>query len=439
MADPSGNQIHQLKRAVTELSVLNDIATAINVTMSVEAVSQIIVDRCARHLEASQGAIFMLGNEETTSPDFKTYVRSAGISKSSLPIHLDEQLKGWMIHHRTALVWHASDKDSRFAGRDFVQRGISSILAVPLLERGRLIGLLVMFNRQADQAFSQADSRFLSIVGAQVAAVLEKARLFEREAEFVKRLQNRRMESLTQLVAGIAHEFNNPVGAIAGSSELLTRAVARIKTAMERSDGHPTPKAPDLEETMKVLEDAARVVESGSSRVAAIVSRLKSFARLDQSELQSVEIHPLLEDSLAMLATRIDKRIEVRKEYAELPPVTCYPAALNQVFFHVLLNAVEAIPDEGYICITTSSEGELVRVIIRDSGAGIDGSHLSRVFDPGFTTKGVRVGTGLGLPICDQIIRTHRGSIRVDSTRGEGTSVILEIPVTQRDPETRKT
>ncbi|UCE24885.1 MAG: GAF domain-containing sensor histidine kinase [Candidatus Zixiibacteriota bacterium] len=423
-----------LKRAVDELSVLNNIAAAVNITMSEDDLSRIIVSHCARHLGAEQGAIFMLPDEVTDPQDFRTYVRASDSSKTGLPIHLDQQLTGWMIKNKTTLICNAPSQDKRFTGQDFEKQGISSVMAVPLLERGILIGMMAMFNKRESDGFQSEDGRFLAIVGAQAAAILEKARLFRREAQFVRELQDRRMQSLAQLVAGVAHEINNPVGAIASSTELLGRAIDKLKQSIRDKYGEASLESEELKKSLKVLEDAARVADSGCMRVSDIVRRLKSFAQLDQAELQTVDLHQLLKDCLAMLEPRLEKHITVKQQLADLPQIECNPAALNQVFFHVLLNAIEAIGDKGTIDLTTATEGSSVSIEIRDSGAGIADSALPRVFDPGFTTKGVGVGVGLGLPICFQIVQAHQGTITIDSPAEGGTRVSITLPTRQQNP-----
>ncbi len=431
MKEHDDQQVQRLKRAVEELSALNDIATAVNITMSVDEVSRIIVGRCARHLGAEQGAIFMLSSEDRVSDDFKTYVRSQDSRISQLPIHLDQQLKGWMIKNRKVLISNNPAEDERFSGKDFAQQGVRSFLAVPLLERGKLIGMLIVFNKQAGESFSEDDGRFLSIVGAQAATTLEKARLFQREAQFVRQVQSRRMQSLAQLVAGVAHEVNNPIGAVTASTELLKRAAAKLAKAAKGGSGQNLNELPDVNSALAAIEKAAAVVESGCLRVAEIVRRLKSFAQLDQADLQTVDVHVLLEDCLALLEARLKDRIQVNRQLGSLPQIRCYPAALNQVYFHVLLNAIEAIAEKGTIDIATRHQGDTISIEIADSGEGIPPDALSRVFDPGFTTKGVGVGTGLGLPICHQIVSGHGGEIKVDSEVGVGTRVTIRLPIEQ--------
>ena len=160
-----------------------------------------------------------------------------------------------------------------------------------------------------------------------------------------------------------------------------------------------------------------------------IVRRLRSFARLDEAELKTVDIHEGIEDTLALIHHDLKHDITVHRRYGDVPPIACFPGRLNQVFLNLLVNARQAIHGKGEITIETAVEGDRVPIAISDTGHGIEPEHLLRVFDPGFTTKGVGVGTGLGLSICYQIVRNHHGEITVDSKPGEGATFTIRIPV----------
>jgi signal transduction histidine kinase len=252
-----------------------------------------------------------------------------------------------------------------------------------------------------------------------------------------KLAQSERMASLGQLVAGIAHEINTPVGAMASAQDSLRRATVKLKDALAaevRDDAK-------LARLLSVIDDANRVMESGSVRVTNIVRRLKTFARLDEAELKRVDLHEGLDDTLMLLDHELRGRVEVTKEYGTLPLVACYPGQINQVFLNLIHNARQAIPVRGRLTITTWAEADRVKVRVRDDGVGIPPENLRKIFDPGFTTKGVRVGTGLGLAICYRIIEEHHGEITVESKPGEGSTFTVAIPLDLDDilAERRKT
>jgi signal transduction histidine kinase len=170
------------------------------------------------------------------------------------------------------------------------------------------------------------------------------------------------------------------------------------------------------------------VINSGCERVTNIVRRLRSFARLDEAELKTANIHEGLEDTLTLIHHEIKRSITVHKEYGDIPPIPCYPGRLNQIYLNILINARQAIPDKGEIRIRTYEEGEKIHIAISDTGIGIPQDKISRIFDPGFTTKGVGVGTGLGLSIVYRIIQEHKGEIKVQSKVGEGSTFTIILP-----------
>ena len=179
----------------------------------------------------------------------------------------------------------------------------------------------------------------------------------------------------------------------------------------------------------RVIEECSAVIDDGSERIVTIVKKLRSFARLDEAELKSADIHQGLDDTLALLRHELEDRIQVKRSYDEIPRVKCYPGRLNQVFLNILMNAAHAIEGDGEIAIATWQEGNEIHVIIADNGIGIPSVCLDKLFDPGFTTKGVGVGTGLGLAISYQIVEEHGGRISVESTPGKGSAFRITIPI----------
>ncbi len=242
-------------------------------------------------------------------------------------------------------------------------------------------------------------------------------------------VQSEKMASLGSLVAGIAHEINTPVGAIASMHDTLVRALRKLETTLNEEHPHLVDASPSLQAALKLVQDANRVIESGTQRVTEIVRRLRSFARLDQAELKKADIHEGLEDTLALIHHELKHNIVVKRDYGPIPPISCYPGKLNQVFLNLLNNARQAIRGKGEIRIRTYIRDGRVHIAVSDTGAGIAPGHLRKVFDPGFTTKGVGVGTGLGLSICYQIIRDHRGEILVESEPGKGATFTVVLPM----------
>lgn len=236
------------------------------------------------------------------------------------------------------------------------------------------------------------------------------------------------MASLGMLVAGIAHEINTPVGAIHSMHNTLIRAVDKLKTATTQYCTLSEEDILRLQPLLNTIDEANRVIESGTDRVTTIVKRLRSFARLDEAKLKKADINEGLEDTLMMIHHQIKHRIKINRNYGEIGEIACYPGQLNQVFLNLLNNAQQAIEGEGVVDITTFIDGDRLVILITDNGSGIPQKHLKKIFDPGFTSKGVGVGTGLGISICYKIIQEHQGEITVESEEGKGTTFTVKIP-----------
>ncbi|MEL6820647.1 MAG: ATP-binding protein, partial [Calditrichota bacterium] len=173
----------------------------------------------------------------------------------------------------------------------------------------------------------------------------------------------------------------------------------------------------------------------GSQRVKDLVLNLRNFSRLDEAEFKSVNLHEGLDSSLKLLNNEFKNRIEVIREYGEIPPVYCNPGQINQVFMNLLINAGQAISGKGAIRVRTRSENNTVFIEVNDTGKGIPADIRDKIFDPFFTTKDVGEGTGLGLSISYNIIKEHGGKIRVESKPGEGTEFIIALPIEAQRPD----
>lgn len=242
-------------------------------------------------------------------------------------------------------------------------------------------------------------------------------------------VQSEKMASLGMLVAGIAHEINTPVGAINSMHDTLVRAVNRLQGVIQRMDGAAIQNNEKVKSAFQLIEDANRVILSGTERVMNIVRRLRSFARLDEAELKKTDIHEGLEDTLTLIHHELKHNVKVVKNYGDIPQIHCFPGRLNQVFLNVLINAKQAIrKKKGRITISTYHRDRKVFIEIEDNGVGIPKDKIKKIFDPGFTTKGVGIGTGLGLSICYQIIRDHHGEILVESEVGKGSTFTIVLP-----------
>ncbi|MCJ8280017.1 MAG: ATP-binding protein, partial [Rivularia sp. ALOHA_DT_140] len=285
--------------------------------------------------------------------------------------------------------------------------------------------------------------------------------LEDLKAAQVQQIQNEKMFALGYLVAGIAHEVNNPVSFIYGNLEYVgeyLRDLINLVEAYQQEYPHPGEKIQkiekeiDLDFLVKDSQSLMGAMYRGADRIRSIVVALQNFSRHDQALHKRVNIHQGIESTLLMLQHRFKKtnyrhEIEIIKEYGDLSPITCYPSELNQVFMHLLNNAVDTLDElaENFqakrkpenlnktysISISTNATdcGDFARISIADNGMGVPDRIRQYIFDPFFTTKPVGKGSGLGLSICYQVIvQKHSGKILCNSTPGEGTEFIIEIP-----------
>ena len=251
----------------------------------------------------------------------------------------------------------------------------------------------------------------------------------------IQLIQSEKMAALGQLVAGVAHELNTPMGAIHSNTQSQRKALERLMDAHGGGASGPSEQAATLEK----LLDMNAVNDTASRRIIEIVSNLRKFARLDESEWKQADLREGLEEALALVEHQTRGRIRVVRSYGEVPLVGCYPGQLNQVFMNLLVNAIQAIEGEGRIDVECLREGDSVLVRVRDDGHGIAEEALPRIFDPGYTTKGVGVGTGLGLSIAYRIASNHGGALRVKSDVGKGSEFTLSIPIGLSPPRTLST
>nr|WP_242041803.1 ATP-binding protein [Alkalinema sp. FACHB-956] len=268
-------------------------------------------------------------------------------------------------------------------------------------------------------------------------------------------LQAEKMSSLGQLVAGIAHEINNPVNFIYGNlphvSQYTQDLLALIELYEQSASVDEIQAYRDEIEFAFLKADLPRVLNSmysGTDRVRQLVLSLRNFSRLDEAELKDVDLHEGLESTLLILRHRCKPvmswpGIQIQRDYANLPAVTCNPGRINQVFMNLLSNALDALEDYGRqrpelyserarptITIHTAVQHDRVVICIADNGPGIPEIVQAKVFDPFFTTKPIGKGTGLGLSICYQIIEAHQGKLSCHSVLGQGTEFRIELPIT---------
>ena len=297
-------------------------------------------------------------------------------------------------------------------------------IIVPVHHMQNLMGVIVLLSYQKRELNEEIE--ILEAISSQLSNAITRAELYQKNIRTVNELKNtlkelketqiqlinsEKMASLGQLVAGVAHEINTPVGSIKSNNGI----VAKLLTSIEDT------------ELKEMLTDINEIDKEAVSRISSIVTSLKKFVRLDEAELQEADINKELDLTLELIRHETKNRIEVIKNYGEIPVIKCFPNMLNQVFTNILINACQAIEGNGKITITTEYNDKKLIVKIKDTGRGIPRNQLNKIFTAGFTTKSSGVGTGLGLAICSKIIEKHNGEIIVNSEVGKGSEFIITI------------
>ncbi len=417
-------------------------------------------------------------------------------SSNDIPVSLINYVKRTL---EIFVIDDAKTVDFLVGDRYIVRQQPKSLLSIPIINQGKLLGILYLENNLTTGAFTSDRVEILKLLTTQAAISLENAILYknlaqanetlkdyshtleekveERTQELSKinqslqqtlselqntqthLIQTEKMSSLGEMVAGIAHEINNPINFIHANISYASSYVEDLLDLVAiYQQEYPNPssiiekKAQELDLDF-LLNDLPKLLESmnvGSSRIRNIVLSLRNFSRLDESEMKPVDIHEGIDNTLMILQHRLNEKsnhpeIEVIKEYGQLPFISCYAGQLNQAFMNILSNAIDALqesnetdaiatsPKVGQICIRTSLvDSNTLKIQIADNGHGMSDKVRQKIFDPFFTTKPIGSGTGLGLSISYQVVvDKHKGQLTCDSTPGKGTEFVIEIPLKQ--------
>jgi len=243
-------------------------------------------------------------------------------------------------------------------------------------------------------------------------------------------VHSEKMAALGLLVAGIAHEVNNPVSFAKGSLSNLRRYLGQVREALEKQP-ETRQVLVQFNKLLQDIEQSLNIVKAGLDRTEGIVTDLKTFARKDEQYTKRVDVQDGLEATIKLIQHEMAERVTLHRDYGIREPVEIIPGQINQVFMNLLQNAIHAITEKGDIWIRTWEDGDRVHISVRDSGKGIRKEHLGRVFEPFFTTKEVGQGTGLGLSVSYRIIENHGGKITVSSEEGKGAEFVVTLPKRQ--------
>ena len=247
----------------------------------------------------------------------------------------------------------------------------------------------------------------------------------ELEAVNRKLEDSHKMASLGRLVAGIVHEINTPIGSILSNNEVILRSLEALKKQIPESA-----KSERLLETIDTLASLASVDKIACERILSVIRSLKTFARVEERDLRMADVNELLRNTLKLWSCEFRRRVALETDFGEIAEIECHPQLLSQVFLNIMVNAAQAIDGEGKISVRTRPAGDYVDVSIADTGRGIPAEIRGRIFSPGFTTKALGVGTGLGLKISREIVvDTHGGTLDFESEPGKGTTFHIHLPL----------
>ena len=273
--------------------------------------------------------------------------------------------------------------------------------------------------------------------GVQLSAAQELAELHaELDTANRKLAESHKMASLGRLAAGIVHEINTPIGSIFSNNEVVIRSLEKLKEMLASTRDSAAPAPQKVFDMLDVIIGLAAVDKIACERISGIIRSLKTFARVNESDLLRVDINDLLRNTIKLAGTVFRRRIDIQTDFEALPEVECYPGLLNRVFLNLVVNAAQAIEGEGRIVVSTRVEGDCLHISVEDNGPGIPPEIRPKIFAAGFTTKPLGEGTGLGLSISREIVvETHGGRIDFESELGRGTTFHVRIPIEQRKKE----
>jgi len=238
-----------------------------------------------------------------------------------------------------------------------------------------------------------------------------------------------KMAALGKLVAGIAHEINNPIGAISSTNDVTSLCIKKIEKGInESSNLTELVDNKHFLKAMSILKSNTGVISEGVERINTLVKSLKDFSQLDEAEFQRIDIHKGIESVLVLIENELRDRIEIVREYGDIPEINCYPSQLNQVLINMLTNAAEAIETKGEICIKTMQKNDFIHINISDNGRGISKKKLDKLFEFDFSNAHARIKMGAGLVIANKIIQRHKGHIKVESVVGKGSTFMIMLP-----------
>ena len=472
----------ELLERYQEIDLFDDISTQLTTSLDAQQIAQLILQKIHQLIESSAGIIILLKPDSINSEvaAFEIVAEFGQFFKHYQPELGQGIIASVMQSGRAELV-----NDVRTDPRSQGQKKVRALICAPLMAKEQVLGAIAIGTENPD-TYTTEHLKLVSIFASQTAVAIEKALLYEQschtavqakaQADRLQQalrdlqlaqtqlIQSEKMSSLGQLIAGVAHEINNPVNFICGNVKFVSEYATNLMQLLQSYQTFFPIAPPELESEIDsidlefLMQDLPKLLNSmklGTDRIVEIVQSLKNFSRLDEAEMKAVNIHEGIDVTLMILRHRLKgtadrSAIEIVKEYGELPLVECYPGQLNQVFMNILANAIDAIeenvekqkhkgsvsrehltfPSPKIQICTEVFDHKWVVVRIADNGPGMPQEVIRRIYDPFFTTKEIGKGTGLGMAISYQlVVEKHRGMLKCRSQTGEGTEFWIQIPV----------
>ncbi|MBD2676850.1 MULTISPECIES: ATP-binding protein [Nostoc] len=480
----------ELLERYQEIDLFEDISTQLTTSLDRRQIAQLVLQEMSQLIESSAGMILLLSHD---AADFEIIAKFGVFFGANQP-KPGQGIIGTIVQSGRAELVNDVQSDCRLWG----EKNINALICVPLRAKERVIGAIAI-GTDKTYSYRAEHLKLVSIFASQTAIAIEKALLYEQSTQAAMEakaqtqklqqalqdlqlaqtqlIQSEKMSSLGQLIAGVAHEINNPVNFICGNLRYVAEYAQDLLHLLQDYQKFLPVAPPDLQSELDnidlefIMQDLPKLLDSmklGSDRIVEIVQSLKNFSRHDEAQIKAVNIHDGIDGTLMILRHRLKASshrpaIEIVKDYAKLPLIECHPGQLNQVFMNILANAIDALEEgmgnkeeEGknllqfvspsgdslqtrliasvptpQITIRTQAlDNEWVVIRIADNGPGMKESLIQRIYDPFFTTKEIGKGTGLGMAISRQIVvDRHGGILKCRSQLGEGTEFWIQIPV----------